>query len=466
MKKLLIHFFVLLTVMFSKNLTLESRFNPPARELMDVEIIGDIMIIPGNLDGYDFFDISDPTNPVHISNIEVPMGNRALSGFWVKAKDSVAYFSSRTRGEGSAIVNFNDPSDPVHIGSLSLDGAGVNNPSLEGLDILENMLAVAAHEDGVFIFDIDDPYNPDLNYMFECGNAWDVAFIDSNHIAIGNGEYGLILLEISCSIEPCSQTTIATEGAVKDVEHRDSSLYVAEGSAGIALYDISDLESPILLDQYDTEGLANKIALFGGNKVAVSDWEDVKILEWTGTELELVGYKKTGKRTMAIAARDSFIYSAEWQHLQTFRFGDINDADMDISSWDIAFPALEMGTSDTFELLIENNGQYPLGLIAPSLTHNDFYVVDFPEYMEPAESTAAKVIYTKSNQNASGIMQISTNDPDEPHIFVQLVGNYEGGIIGIDAPEFSLPIVANGTGTFTLSDHLGQIVVIAFFAPG
>ena len=59
MKKLLIHFFVLLTVMFSKNLTLESRFNPPARELMDVEIIGDIMIIPGNLDGYDFFDISE-----------------------------------------------------------------------------------------------------------------------------------------------------------------------------------------------------------------------------------------------------------------------------------------------------------------------------------------------------------------------------------------------------------------------
>ena len=37
----------------AKNLTLESRINPPARELMDVEIVGDIMMIPGNLDGYD-----------------------------------------------------------------------------------------------------------------------------------------------------------------------------------------------------------------------------------------------------------------------------------------------------------------------------------------------------------------------------------------------------------------------------
>ena len=38
-------------------MALENRFNPPARELMDVEIIGDIIIITGNLDGYDFYDI-------------------------------------------------------------------------------------------------------------------------------------------------------------------------------------------------------------------------------------------------------------------------------------------------------------------------------------------------------------------------------------------------------------------------
>ena len=63
-------------------------------------------------------------------------------------------------------------------------------------------------------------------------------------------------------------------------------------------------------------------------------------------------------------------------------------------------------------------------------------------------------------------MQITSNDPDEPSIQVQLIGNYDGGIVGIEAPDFTLPIVANGSGNFTLSDHLGQIVVLAFFAPG
>ena len=69
MKKIILLFLPFLC--FAKNLALENRFNPPARELMDVEIIGDIMIIPGNLDGYDFYDISNPTDPTLITNFEV-----------------------------------------------------------------------------------------------------------------------------------------------------------------------------------------------------------------------------------------------------------------------------------------------------------------------------------------------------------------------------------------------------------
>ena len=198
MKRSLIYLLVVFTTVFPKNLSLESRLNPPARELMDVEIFGNIMIIPGNLDGYDFFNISDPTNPVHLSNIEVPMGNRALSGFWVKAKDSVAYFSSRTRGNGSAIVNFSTPSSPAMVGSLSFEGINIQNPSLEGLDVFGNVLAVAAHEDGVLFYDIENSMAPEPFYQFECGNAWDVEFIDSHYLAIGDGENGLIIYGYNC----------------------------------------------------------------------------------------------------------------------------------------------------------------------------------------------------------------------------------------------------------------------------
>ena len=453
-------------VCFSKNLHLENRYNPPARELMDVEIINDLMIIPGNLDGYDFYDISNPLNPTLITNFEVPMGNRSLPGIWITARDTVAFFTCRTKQEGSAIVNFSDPYNPEHIGSLSIDDADIQNPSFEGSDIYGNYFAVAAHEDGILLYDISDPLNPNFLMKSVCENAWTVAFIDSNSFAIGNGEYGMILEEFNCSSDSCDQSSFTTGGAIKDIIVKDSLLFIAEGSYGVSVYNISNINQPLYLDHFDTPGLANKISLFDSNKIAVSDWLDVKILEWNGSNLELVGYKSTGKRTMSIGVKDSVIYSAEWQHLQVFSFGEIEDADLDISSWDIVFPALEVGESDTFELLIENNGQFALGFSTPYINNNDFLILNFPEYIEPGDTSIGEIVYTKSNENASGVLQITSNDPDESEIEIPVIGNYEGGIVGVEAPDFTLPIVANGSGDFTLSDYLGKIVVIAFFAPG
>ena len=37
--------------------------------------------------------------------------------------------------------------------------------------------------------------------------------------------------------------------------------------------------------------------------------------------------------------------------------------------------------------------------------------------------------------------------------------------VGQEAPDFDLSIIANGSGDFKLSDHIGQVVVLAFFAP-
>ena len=73
---------------------------------------------------------------------------------------------------------------------------------------------------------------------------------------------------------------------------------------------------------------------------------------------------------------------------------------------------------------------------------------------------------TRSDLNASGILQFNSNDEDEPDIGIDIIGNYDGAMVGQDATDFTLPIVSNGSGNFTLSDHIGQIVMVAFFAPG
>jgi len=83
--------------------------------------------------------------------------------------------------------------------------------------------------------------------------------------------------------------------------------------------------------------------------------------------------------------------------------------------------------------------------------------------------TSTKSIYTKSGQNATGIYNIPSNDPDESQLSCDILGNYDGVNVGMTAPDFTMPIIANGTGNFNLNYHwsnAGEIVVISFFSPG
>ena len=52
-----------------KNLTILETIDPSNHELLDVEISGNYMIIPGGLGGASVFDVSDPVNPIQISTI-------------------------------------------------------------------------------------------------------------------------------------------------------------------------------------------------------------------------------------------------------------------------------------------------------------------------------------------------------------------------------------------------------------
>ena len=81
--QLILAIFIILDFTIAKNLTLHNRYDPQNRELLDVKFSGNTMIITGNLNGTEFYDISDSLNPVHLSNLEIPFGNqnRALPNF-------------------------------------------------------------------------------------------------------------------------------------------------------------------------------------------------------------------------------------------------------------------------------------------------------------------------------------------------------------------------------------------------
>jgi hypothetical protein len=331
------------------------------------------------------------------------------------------------------------------------------------MDISGNILAVAAHADGVLFYDISNPSNPAFVSTIPAQNAWTVLFYE-NLVYLGDGDI-IRIIDATNIQNPLEIYSWPTGSAVKDLSIDNGLLYTALGSEGVSVYDLVNPELPILLGNHNTTGLANRIQMFNG-KCAVSDWDDVEILEWDGSQLELVGFKENGRRTMAINASGNYIYSAEWMWLQVFEYGEIEDADIDISSWELNYPYVENGDSYTLTIDVTNNGNSTLIVEDQYISNTDFQIENPLQNLSTGETQAVNVIYLADAGNSSSGYFIFTNDPDEPQITVELNGNIDGINIGEPAPDFELDIIANGSGSFHLSDHLGQIVVLAFFAPG
>ena len=111
-----------------------------------------------------------------------------------------------------------------------------------------------------------------------------------------------------------------------------------------------------------------------------------------------------------------------------------------------------------------NNGNSTLILNEAYVTNDEFSASQL-DNLNPGETQTIDIIYTADSANASGSYRIYSNDSDEPEVLCETNGNIIGANVGDQAPDFNLDIVANGNGSFQLSDHIGQVIVLAFFAP-
>ena len=450
--RLIKYILLLITGLYSLNLSIIDYHDPQANHILDAEVYENTLIISAMVQGIEFYDISNNGQLDHISHFSLSQNAKANC---VEAYANHAYFTSRN---GLYVVDISNPSNPQNLGRVS----GTNNLILENLDAENNLLAVAAHADGVLIYDISDPQNLELKSIINCVNAW-CARIKDGYVYIGDG-INVMIYDISVSSNPIFINQIETSNAIKDIALSQSFMYVAIGSDGVNIYDNSDPQNPIILDNYNTNTLANRISPFE-NKLAVSDWDDIDILEWNGSSFDKVGYKNTGNRTMAVATKENYIYSAEWASVQAFQFGPVDGADIDLSTLELNYPFVNIGDSYSLSLEVFNNGNSSLIIQDDYVTNSEFEVINNLSDLEPGQSQIVEIVYNASNNNSAGVYRIYTNDSDQPLVMCETNGNIDGANIGEPAIDFELNYIANGDGSFRLSDQLGKIVVIAFFAP-
>ena len=95
----------------SLNLTLHDYDNPSASHILDIEVVGNTLVVIGWLGGIDFYDISDPSVLNHLTNFNLGGGGGGGSKpICASASGNYLYVTS---SNGVAILNISNPSNPV-----------------------------------------------------------------------------------------------------------------------------------------------------------------------------------------------------------------------------------------------------------------------------------------------------------------------------------------------------------------
>lgn len=239
---------------------------------LGVAVDGGYAYVAANGSGLRIVDVSNPSSPVEVASYD-PGGydtDVVLSGTY-------AYVAGGSAG--LRVLDISTPSSPVEVGHCETAGDAV------GVDVSGSYAYVVCGIDGLRIIDVSVPESPvEVGFhdadctppYYADDHACDVA-VSGTHVFVANrnphsfppGRVGILIIDVSTPSAPVELAYCLTYEAA-GVDVNGSFLYVADGSSGLEVYDVSVPSVRFRVGYYDTGGNASGVFV-DGNIAAVAD---------------------------------------------------------------------------------------------------------------------------------------------------------------------------------------------------
>jgi len=190
---------------------------------------------PTTIEKIEVVDISDPTNPIYVSDFTLPSGGRTLSTI-----NNIVYIGTYA---GLFVYDISDPNIFVQIDWI--DVGNVNDLKFH------NDLLYFDGRDGLSIIDYSDPSNNHLLVTYD-----DLDFKDSE--IIGNTLYGafnsfLRVIDITDPLNAFQVHYYITIENCNSVAATENIVYINSSHYCFNIIDVTDSENPYLFNYYDVE---------------------------------------------------------------------------------------------------------------------------------------------------------------------------------------------------------------------
>jgi len=202
----------------------------------DVVVSGDLVYVASWGAGLAVYDVSDLASPVRLSRY---LTNGSAIGLAVV--NDIAYVA--VNESGLETIDVSNPKSMVHLGQVDTDGFATD------LVVRDSTVYLADAYGGLKAIDVSDPVNPAVVSAYQTpGRSYEIAIFDGL-ISIVCGDSGMHILE---DFEGDGAGAMANNyqlsfGASVLV-HEDGKLY-ASVATGIAIFDVSDPSTPVLLGE-------------------------------------------------------------------------------------------------------------------------------------------------------------------------------------------------------------------------
>jgi hypothetical protein len=450
------------TQVFSQIEFIQNSFYEPGffSELIDAEVYEDntnIIYVMG-VGGFIFVSVADINNPEQIGWFNTgSIYKRFYNGI---ARGGLAIGAARENG----------------LYFLNISNLNIYNPVLytiysnadftyESVDFINNYAYAAVHEKGVQVLEISNPDNPILVTTLQgLENAWDV-YIDGDYLYVADGPGGVKIFSLINPENPVFVGSMNTSGFAGEVIVNNQKAYIALGAAGFDIFSVDNPLTPQFLSNYQIKfGIVNHLD-YSNERIFLATWELVEAIDISDPlNPRLSASVDTDQRAMGVAAFNDRVFVTDWRFFRTYTFTDYNVPDIHIkpSVYDFGFQGVNIPIVKEFEIF--NLGETNLEITDIVVDDNLFSVFP-PNLIIPPESSAmvdVSFLPTSSNLNVNPKLSFHSNDPDESNKQTQLYGGAPRLSPGDPAPDFTL-FSLDGE-EHILSDYLGKIVLLAFFA--
>jgi hypothetical protein len=222
-------YFVLLKINPDGSLNLLSNYYSTAGSVFGTNEASFISL-NGNLYIIDYLNGGSSSTPVSFNDIII--------------RDNMAYLIDNTSFK---IYDVSDLHSPTFVGQVETSG-GLNQ-----IDIMGHYAFISSGYNGMNIIDFSNPSAPEVIATYEgTGVTWKSKLL-GNYSFIANSLSGISIIDISNPYGngPVKVAGIESNGETRDLDIENNTLFFADWTGGLRIYDVSNPESPTLLGSID-----------------------------------------------------------------------------------------------------------------------------------------------------------------------------------------------------------------------